>query len=245
MTFQQYPGAPAGIPQGNTAQRPASPVQGTVFYNGQLGLLEIYDGVNWVPCSAPAGIPSIVVTDVGTSRPFTSAAIAFTITPGTNGGSPYGYTAVATSGTPTTYTTGATASTTPTLSVGSSGSYAASASAFNGFGTSPSTTTQTVTVTTVPGTPTIGAAANKFTNQEVTVAFTAPATGGKSITNYKYSIDGGSTYTALSPAQTTSPLTIGGLTNNTAYTFSIKAVNANGDSAASGTSNSTTPTVQC
>jgi hypothetical protein len=142
MPFQQYP-FKGGVPTGNTANRPGSPVQGDVYYNGQLGLLEIYDGTNWVPCSAPAGIPTMTVTDVGTSRAYTSGAIAFTLVPGTNGGSPYGYTATATSGASTTYTTGTTSSTTPTLSVGVNGTYSVSATAYNGFGTSPSTTTQT------------------------------------------------------------------------------------------------------
>ena len=55
-----------------------------------------------------------------------------------------------------------------------------------------------------------------------------------SITNYHYSIDG-TTYTALSPAQTTSPLTIPvtGLTSGSSYTFSIKAINPAGSSSAS------------
>ena len=66
----------------------------------------------------------------------------------------------------------------------------------------------------------------------LTVAFTAGADGGSAITNYKYSTDG-TTYTALSPATTTSPFTISGLTNGTAYSVTIKAVNALGDSPAS------------
>ncbi|NDB05302.1 MAG: fibronectin type III domain-containing protein, partial [Acidimicrobiia bacterium] len=56
--------------------------------------------------------------------------------------------------------------------------------------------------------------------------------GGSAITNYKYSTDG-TTYTALSPASTSSPFTISGLTNGTTYSITIKAVNAVGDSAAS------------
>jgi hypothetical protein len=56
--------------------------------------------------------------------------------------------------------------------------------------------------------------------------------GGSAITNYKYSIDG-TTYTALSPTDASSPITIPGLTNGTVYTIFLKAVNANGDSSAS------------
>jgi hypothetical protein len=55
----------------------------------------------------------------------------------------------------------------------------------------------------------------------------------QTITNYKYSLDGGATYTAFSPTRIVSPLTLSGLTSGTSYNISIKAVSANGDSAAS------------
>ena len=66
----------------------------------------------------------------------------------------------------------------------------------------------------------------------LTVTFTPGNDGGSPITNYKYSIDG-SNYIALNPATTTSPFTIGGLTNGTTYSVTIKAVNRIGDSPAS------------
>jgi hypothetical protein len=66
------------------------------------------------------------------------------------------------------------------------------------------------------------------------VSFTAGATGGSAIINYKYSVDG-STYVALDPASTTSPITISGLTNGTLYPVTIKAVNSVGDSEPSNT----------
>jgi outer membrane protein OmpA-like peptidoglycan-associated protein len=62
------------------------------------------------------------------------------------------------------------------------------------------------------------------------VAFTPGSNGGSAITNYKYSINGGATYIALSPASATSPITIPGLTNGVLTTIYLKAVNANGDS---------------
>ena len=81
-----------------------------------------------------------------------------------------------------------------------------------------------------PGAPTgVTAAPGSGT---ATLTFTAGAANGSAITNYKYSTDG-TNYTALSPAQASSPITISGLTNNTWYTIYLKAVNANGDSAAS------------
>ena len=62
------------------------------------------------------------------------------------------------------------------------------------------------------------------------IEFTRGSNGGSAITNYKYSIDGGTTYIALSPASATSPITIPGLTNGVLTTIYLKAVNANGDS---------------
>jgi hypothetical protein len=69
---------------------------------------------------------------------------------------------------------------------------------------------------------------------QATISFTAGGNNGAAITNYKYSIDGGSTYTAFSPAVTSSPVTITGLTNGTAYTIRLRAVNSVGDGVASG-----------
>jgi hypothetical protein len=68
------------------------------------------------------------------------------------------------------------------------------------------------------------------TDTTITLTFTQASNGSPSITNYKYSLDGGA-YTAFSPADTTSPVTISGLTKDTAYTIRLKAVNSNGDSA--------------
>jgi len=78
-------------------------------------------------------------------------------------------------------------------------------------------------------------------NAQLSVSFTASSNGGSAITNYKYSFDG-STYTAFSPSTTTSPLVITGLTNDTTYPVTIKAVNAINDSSASN-SISATPTL--
>jgi hypothetical protein len=67
-------------------------------------------------------------------------------------------------------------------------------------------------------------------DRSLSVEFTAPSTsGGKAISNYKYSLDGGATYTAFSPAQTTSPLVISGLSVNSTYNVKVKAINENGD----------------
>lgn len=65
----------------------------------------------------------------------------------------------------------------------------------------------------------------------VTLTFTQEA-NGIAITNYKYSLNGGA-FTAFSPVDTTSPVTISGLTAATTYAIRLKAVSASGDSAES------------
>ncbi|OGU12706.1 MAG: hypothetical protein A2075_16850 [Geobacteraceae bacterium GWC2_58_44] len=89
---------------------------------------------------------------------------------------------------------------------------------------------------TVPGAPTgvSGIAGNAL----ATVSFTAPAAdGGGSITSFTVTSDPGNLITA----GTASPITVTGLTNGTAYTFTVKAFNSAGAGAASAPSASVTP----
>lgn len=100
----------------------------------------------------------------------------------------------------------------------------------NGTGDA-STTSAAVTPRTTPAAPTItGITAG---NEELSVAFTAGSDNGESIDNYEYELDASGTWTALSPADTTSPLTITGLSDGTTYAVRIRAVNAAGSGAAS------------
>lgn len=89
---------------------------------------------------------------------------------------------------------------------------------------------------TVPGAPTIGTATGGAAQASVT--FTAPASdGGSAITGYRVtSSPGGITATGAS-----SPIVVTGLTNGTAYTFTVAAQNAIGYGAESAASNSVTP----
>lgn len=69
------------------------------------------------------------------------------------------------------------------------------------------------------------------------IAFTQVGPGTRQgVTNYKYSLDGVN-YTALSPADASSPVTIPGLTPGVSYTIYLKAVNSVGDSVASSSVN--------
>ena len=87
-----------------------------------------------------------------------------------------------------------------------------------------------------PDAPTIGTAT--AINSEATVPFTAPSSdGGSAITSYTAtSIPGGFTGTLSQPGS--GNITVTGLTNGTAYTFTVTATNAIGTSAASTVSNS-------
>jgi gliding motility-associated-like protein len=74
----------------------------------------------------------------------------------------------------------------------------------------------------------------------VSVNFTAPTSdGGQAITNYEYSTNGGTSWVAASPVDTTTPLVISGLTNGTTYSIRIRAVNSIGSGTQSNAVNGT------
>jgi hypothetical protein len=91
---------------------------------------------------------------------------------------------------------------------------------------------------TVPAAPTIGTATAG--NASASVAFTAPANiGSSAITSYTATSSPG----AFTGTGASSPVTVSGLTNGTAYTFTVQATNGAGTGPASAASNSVTPVV--
>lgn len=165
-------------------------------------------------------------SDVGTNRAYNDGAATVTFTP-------TGYwdsTFTATS-TPGSLTATGTSSPLTVTGLSSATTYTFSVKSNNGAGISSvaSGATANTTATTVPQAPTIGTFTDGGTGTSGTLSFTAGNSGGKTITDYKYSTDN-ITYT--SAGSTTSPLTVSGLSVGN-YTFYLKAVNANGDSAAS------------
>ena len=91
-------------------------------------------------------------------------------------------------------------------------------------------------VKTVPNAPTIGTA-TVTGSTTATVAFTAPVYDGNSpITQYIATSSPGN----ITATGSSSPINMTGLTTGTSYTFTVKAVNAAGQSVASSSSNSIT-----
>ena len=109
--------------------------------------------------------------------------------------------------------------------------------AVNGVGTgSASAASNSVTLPNVPGAPTtVGVTAGKAS---VKVTWKAPSSnGGSAITHYVIKSSAGKSVTV---GNVTSD-TVTGLTNGTAYTFTVAATNAVGTGAASAKSKSVTP----
>ena len=215
-------------------------------FTGQLAILtdtrkiQLYDGTSWVNVSlAPPETPtSLSATALST----TSVSVAFTaggangspITNykyalSTNGGSTYGsFTALS----PEDITTPITIS---GLTAGTA--YYIKLKAVNDMGDSVASAAVSISTLATPDAPT-SLGAGSITISSVAISFTPGAQGGSAITNYQYALstNGGSTYgsfTALATPDATSPITITGLTEGTAYYVKLKAVNTDGAGAES------------
>ena len=173
-------------------------------------------------------------TDVGTSRPYNNGAATVTFAaPSFDGKMPI--TSYTVTSSPGGYT--GTGSSSPIIVSGlqSSTQYSFTVTATNAIGTSlPSSSSNLVTATTVPQAPTIGSATAG--NGSATVAYTANATGGKTVTQYRATSTSG-----VFSGTGASPITVSGLLNGTSYAFTVRATNANGPSLESAASNSVTP----
>jgi len=96
-------------------------------------------------------------------------------------------------------------------------------------------TNSTTCPASAPSAPTL----NSVTagDKRLTVAFTAGSDGGSAITDYEYSLNGGS---YISAGTTSSPFTISGLSGRTTYSVAIKARNSVGLGTASSSLSATT-----
>ena len=181
--------------------------------------------------------PTVTATDVGTSRTYNNGAATVNISSPT-GGLPTSYSITTT---PTTSTTAGVAGANTITGLAAATSYTVSVTATNGTGvTTAATTTSSFTATTVPQNPTIGsptvATGQAYTgNANVSVPFTAGATGGSAISSYTVTSSSGNSNTGAS-----SPILVSDVVG-TARTYTVTATNANGTSTASSASASTTP----
>lgn len=220
---------------GTAAERPASPAEGTEFFNTSTGGLQVYLNGQWVTRQKPADIvapTNIVATDVGTSRDFNNGKASVAFVPSELGGLATNYQVTSSPG---GYVANGTSSPIEVTGLQSSTSYTYTVLASNSYSSANSSASAGVTATTIPQVPTIGTATDG-NNAQSSVSFTAGATGGLSQTFTVTSSPG-----SITASGSSSPIIVTGLTNDTAYTFTVIATNANGSSAASAASNSITP----
>ncbi|MDH3342387.1 MAG: fibronectin type III domain-containing protein [Gammaproteobacteria bacterium] len=121
------------------------------------------------------------------------------------------------------------------LSNGTAYTFSVTATNAVGVGVS-STASNSVTPATIPDAPTIGTATGGAA--EAVVNFSAPLdNGGNAISSYTVT----SSPDGITASGSISPITVTGLTDGTAYAFTVIATNGVGDSAASSLSNSAIP----
>ena len=133
----------------------------------------------------------------------------------------------------TTMSTSATATSYTVRSLTNNTTYTFRIRAWNAYGNGPTSDERTATPVPAPAAPTGLTAAAK--HQSVVLAWTDPNNSTITGWEYQYKTDSGyGSWTAMtSSSATTTSYTVTGLTNNTAHTFKIRAVNGSGDGAAS------------
>ena len=185
---------------------------------------------------APSAPTIGTATNVGSGRAHNNGAATVTFTAPT---SKLPITSYTVTSSPGGYTASGASSPLTVTGLQSATAYTFTVRATSAAGLSPaSSASNSITATTVPQAPTIGAVTVTNTTT-VSIPFTAGATGGTAISSYTIT---SSPSIALSYSGTSTPFTVtGSFASNQAYTFSMTATNANGTSTASSASNSVTP----
>ncbi len=223
-----------------TGLTPGTAYSFTVTATNGIGTSPPSAASNTINAPTVPGAPTI-----GTATPGNASATVTWTAPGNTGGVPItGYVVTpyigVTAKTPQTFNSTATSETVTGLTNGTA--YTFKVAAINGIGTgAQSAASNSVTPDTPPGAPTIGTATRG--NASATVTWTAPSNnGGSAITGYVVTpYIGGTAQTSQTFNSTATSETVTGLTNGTAYTFTVAAINIIGTSAQSAQSNSVTP----
>lgn len=200
-----------------------------------------------VAAATPATVPGAPIIGNANATGISGQAVVNFTAPASNGGSAIiAYTATAADSTnPANGGQTASSSSSPIKIGGLTNGdlYTFTVVARNSVGNSPSSApSNAVLPATIPGAPTIGTATAG--NGQANVAFTPPSTnGGRTITDYvvkptniSVPYDG-----AVAGVGTSSPITVTGLINGDSYTFTVAAINGNGQGPLSQASNVVTP----
>jgi len=217
-----------------------SPFTGQLVFLTDTKKMQVWDGSAWLnitlaPPEPPTSLSATALSNSSIAVAFTaggangSPITNYKYALSTNGGSSYGsFTALD----PVDVSSPITIS---GLAQGTT--YHVKLKAVNDMGDSVESSATSTTTLVVPNAPTNLSASNA-TLSTVDISFTAGSDNGYAITNYQYALstNGGSSYgsfTALNPADASSPITITGLTHSTAYYIKLKAVNSGGAGAES------------
>lgn len=168
---------------------------------------------------APQAVTGLTATDVGTSRAFNngSATLSWSLPAGSPAATSYDITT-----TPATTTTNVATTSATITGLSSNTNYTFTVVAKNASGSSAGTTSSSVLITTVPATPSAPSASTVANAAQDSVSWTAPANGGKAITNYGWESNDGKSGTTASTSVTVNQEA------GTAQTYRVRAQNANG-----------------
>jgi uncharacterized protein (TIGR02145 family) len=202
-------------------------------------ILKMIDGVpTWAGGYTVPDAPTIGTATAGAGQ----ATITYDV-PGSNGGATItSYTATSFPGGITGTVTQATSGTITVMGLTPRTEYTFTVTATNAAGNSVASAVSNAVVTpfTVPDAPIIGTAIAGA--GRATITYDAPGSnGGAAITSYTATSSSPDGIAGTITQATSGTITVLGLTNGTAYTFTVTATNAVGNSVASAVSNAVTP----